>query len=129
MKKVITNLKYFALSYDKVTTIDNQSWVSIFHYDIQDWCHLHILIFLKHVIEGRNSNNLIKIIMGVLKKDEGVCDADVVAKLMSFGFNSVHVFQGMQNGVTHQIQDKFTPHLEGNHYMAHHTNLIVQIFS
>ncbi len=65
--------------------------------------------------------------MGVLKKDGGVYDADVVAKLMSFGFNSVHVFQGMQNGFTHQIQDKFTPHLEGNHYMAHHTNLIVQI--
>ncbi len=67
--------------------------------------------------------------MGVLKKDEGVYDADVATKLMSFGVNSVHVFQGVQNGVTHQIQDKFIPHLEGSHYMAHHTNLIVQSLS
>jgi hypothetical protein len=65
MKKVIANLKYFVLSYDKVTTIDNQSWVSICYYGIQDWCHLHIFISLKHVIEGGSSNNLTKIIMGV----------------------------------------------------------------
>lgn len=48
---------------------------------------------------------------------------------MSFGVISVHVFQGVQNGVTHQIQDKFTPHLEGSHYMANHTNLVVQTLS
>jgi hypothetical protein len=63
--------------------------------------------------------------MGVFFLNEGVYDANVAAKLMSFGVNNVHVFQGVQNGVTHQIQDKFTPRLEGNHYMAHHTNLIV----
>jgi hypothetical protein len=45
---------------------------------------------------------------------------------MSFGVNGVHVFQRVQNGVTHQIQNKFTPHLQGSHYMAHHTNLVVQ---
>jgi hypothetical protein len=47
MKKVVASLKYLALSCDEVTTIDNQSWISI-HYDvIQDWCHLPILIFLR----------------------------------------------------------------------------------
>jgi hypothetical protein len=45
---------------------------------------------------------------------------------MSFGVNDVHIFQGVQNGVTHQIQNKFIPHLEGSHYMAHRTNLVVQ---
>jgi hypothetical protein len=48
---------------------------------------LRVLIFLKHVIEGGSSNNLTKIIMGVLKKDESVYDVDVAAKLMSFGVN------------------------------------------
>ncbi len=32
----------------------------------------------------------------------------------------------MRNGVTHQLQDKYAPHLEGIHCMAHHTNLVVQ---
>jgi hypothetical protein len=47
MEKVIAILKYLALSYDKVTTIDNQSWVSICCYMIQDWCH--IFSFLKNM--------------------------------------------------------------------------------
>lgn len=87
MERSLQNLKYLALSYDKVTTIDNQSWVSICCYVIEDQCHLRVLIFLKHVIEGGSSNNLTKIIMGVLKKDESVYDVDVAAKLMSFGVN------------------------------------------
>ncbi len=47
---------------------------------------------------------------------------------MSFGVDGVNVFQGVRNGLTHQIQDKFAPHLEGIHYMAHCTNLMMQTF-
>jgi hypothetical protein len=52
--------------------------------------------------------------------------ADVARKLMSFGIDGVNVFQGVCNNVTHQIQDRYVPHLEGIHYMAHCTNLDVQ---
>ncbi len=45
--------------------------------------------------------------MGFLRKDGGVFYVDVATKLMSFGVDGVNVFQGMHNGVTCQIQDKF----------------------
>lgn len=81
--------------------IDNQSWISIHYYVVQDQCHLPILIFLEQVIEGGGSDNLTKVIMGVLKKEGGVFDANVARKLMSFGANGVDDFQGVRNGVTH----------------------------
>jgi hypothetical protein len=45
---------------------------------------------------------------------------------MSFVSNGVNVFQVMRHGVICQIQDKFVPHLEGIHYMTHHTILVVE---
>lgn len=38
LKKIIVSFKYLALSCDEVITIDNQSWVSINCYVVQDWC-------------------------------------------------------------------------------------------
>ncbi len=64
--------------------------------------------------------------MDVLKKHVGVSNTNVVAKLLSFGANSVNVFQGVKNGVTRQLQDKYAPHLESIHCMAHCTNLAMQ---
>jgi hypothetical protein len=68
IKEVVVGLKYFSLSCDEVTMIDNQSWISIHYYVVQDWCHLPILIFLEQIIEGGGSNNLIKVIMGIFFK-------------------------------------------------------------
>jgi hypothetical protein len=34
--KEVASLKYLALSSDDITTIDNQSWVSIHYYVVQD---------------------------------------------------------------------------------------------
>jgi len=39
----------------------------------------------------------------------------------------MNVFQGVHNGVTHEMQDYNYSHcLEGIHCMAHHTNLVLQ---
>jgi hypothetical protein len=48
-------------------------------------------------------------------------------KLMSFAIDYVNVFQGVGNGVTCWIQDKFVFHLESIQCTTHHTNLVVQI--
>ncbi len=72
VKEVIASSKYLALSFNEVTTIDNQSWISIHSYVVQDWCHIHVLISLEQVIERGGANNLIKVIMGALKKHCGI---------------------------------------------------------
>jgi len=53
---------------------------------------LSILIFLEQVIEHGGLNNLIKVILGVLKKEGGVFDVDVARKLMSFKADNVNDF-------------------------------------
>ncbi len=68
MKEVVASSKYLTLSCDEVTMIDNQLWVSIHYYMVQDWCCLLILIFLKQVAKGRGSNSPTRIIMGFLER-------------------------------------------------------------
>jgi hypothetical protein len=93
--KEVAGSKYLALSCDEVTTIDNQSWISIHYYVVQDWCHLPILIFSQQVIEGGGLDNLIEIIMGVLKKERGgVFDVNVARNLMPFGLMMLMIFKG-----------------------------------
>jgi hypothetical protein len=47
VKEDITSSKYLALSCDEVTMIDNQSWISIHSYIVQDWCRILVFIFLE----------------------------------------------------------------------------------
>jgi hypothetical protein len=58
VKKTITSSKYLALSCDEVTMIDNQSWISIHSYVVQNWCHILLLISFEHVIKRGRANNL-----------------------------------------------------------------------
>jgi len=92
MWKVVVGLKYLTLSYDEITTINNQSWVSIHYYVVQNWYHLHVLIFLEHVIRGGGFNNLTKVIIDIMKKYVSFSKTNIVMKLMSFNANSVNVF-------------------------------------
>jgi hypothetical protein len=61
--------------------------------------------------------------MNALKEHGGLFYTNVVVKLMSFRANGVNVFQGVNNGVTHIMQSKYSLHSKGIHCMAHYTNL------
>jgi len=59
-----------------------------------------------------------------LKEHGGFFYTNVVVTLMSFGANGVIVFQGVNNGVTHIMQNKSSFPFKGIHCnMAHYTNL------
>jgi hypothetical protein len=49
----------------------------------------------------------------------GLNETYIAKKLICFGANGVVVFHGVKNGVT-------IPFVSSVHYMAHHTNLVVQ---
>jgi hypothetical protein len=127
IKEVITSSNYLTLSCDEVTMVDNQSWKPIHSNNVQDWCRIPIFIYLEHVIERGGAYNLTKVFMGAFKEHGGFFYVDFVAKLISFGVDGVNVFQGVHNGVICQMQDNYSPHLEGIHCMAHRTNMVVQI--
>jgi len=64
--------------------------------------------------------------MGAFEEHDGFSDVDFVVKLISFGVDGVNVFQGVCNGVICQMQDNYSPHLEGIHCMACRINMVVQ---
>jgi hypothetical protein len=58
--------KYVALNYDEVFTLDNQSWLFVHHYVVENWVRILTLISLDWVIQGSWSNNLTKVSMETL---------------------------------------------------------------
>lgn len=70
-----------------------------------------ILIFLEQVIEGGVLDNLTKVIMGVLKKEGGVFDANVARKPMSFRANGIDdlIFRGCRMVLLTKFKISLTP--------------------
>jgi len=96
---------YVAFSCDEVFTMDNQSWLFVQCYLMQNWVRILILISLDPIIEGSGSDNLTKVIMEALMIGGGVATDQIVQKLICFGANGVNVFQSTKNGVTKQIKE------------------------
>jgi len=46
---VMQSSKFLSMSCDEVTTIDNQSWISIPVYYVSEWCRIPLLIGLEQV--------------------------------------------------------------------------------
>jgi hypothetical protein len=66
---VIQTTHYGALNCDEVSTIDNQSWLSIHCYVVENWVRILNLISLDKVVatlQVHGSDNLIKVIMEAL---------------------------------------------------------------
>jgi hypothetical protein len=78
LRKIVVFSKYLPLSFDEVTMNDNQLWVSIHCYVIQHWYCLHVFYFLRHVNYKKVFDNLIKVIMDILKNHASVFNANVV---------------------------------------------------
>jgi hypothetical protein len=57
---------YVAFSCDEVFTMDNQFWLSIHYYVIQNWVRILIFIFLDWVVDILKIDNLTKVIMEAL---------------------------------------------------------------
>jgi hypothetical protein len=54
---------YRVLNCDEVFIVDNQSWLSIHDYVMQNWVKIPIVISLDQVVEGLRNDNLTKVIM------------------------------------------------------------------
>jgi hypothetical protein len=59
----------------EVSTIDNQSWLSIHYYVVENWVRIPILISLDKVVtilQVHGSDNVTKVIMEALMIGEGL---------------------------------------------------------
>ena len=84
-QKSYLRLDFFSVSCDEVTTLDTQSWISIHGYVCENWSRKSMLLSLERVTGGSGSNNLMTIIVEAMKAFGGVKEADLAARLASFG--------------------------------------------
>jgi len=72
IKVVIQVAHYVAPNYDEVSTIDNQSWLSIYYNMVENWVRIPILICLEKVVAHSKSDNLTKVNMEALMINGGL---------------------------------------------------------
>jgi hypothetical protein len=81
------------------------------------------------VVARLGANNLTQVLMQTLMHEGGFTKKLIGKRLMTFGADGVSIFQGTRSSFTKTIVDGWVPCSMGVHYMAHRTNLMVQILS
>jgi hypothetical protein len=101
---------YIALSCDSVFIFDNQSWLYVHSYVVDNWVRIPIFISLDQMLKGSRSNNLTKVIMEVVMIGGGLPQDQIAKKLICFGVDGANVFQGTKISVIRQICDNCALH-------------------
>jgi hypothetical protein len=92
-REVLSAAKYLAITCDVVTTLDNQSWISIHAYCVQDFYRQSILISLERLTEGASVARLAFTIIDAMSNYGGQTKDELRQKFVSFGTDGTAVFQ------------------------------------
>lgn len=111
------------LSIDKVTIIDNASWLSVNVYIMEDWVHVSSLVALKGMIDADIDNILIKIIMAKVQGRRRLDLEFISKKMVCVGANGASTFQGCY---TSQVISNFSPHARAFHCFILLTNITLK---
>lgn len=76
-RRVVTSARYFSLSCDEVTTVDNQSWISIHAYVLVDWERIPLLLSLERLTQGSTLDQITRTIMSTVGRDGGLSTEEV----------------------------------------------------
>jgi hypothetical protein len=93
------------------------------------WCRIDCtfqIFSLECVVAKSSVDNLIQVLMEALMTQGGLTKDMIGKMLMTFGANSVFIFQGVRSRVTKQISYGWAPHSMGEYCMACKTNLMIQ---
>ncbi len=104
-------------------SIDNQSWISIHAYVVEDFKRTLISVNLEWVTKGCIMNNFTNMIWNLVKGFGGLFDHDLVIKVICCGANGAATFQGIKTKVITQLKEKSSPFCIHVHYVTHKTNL------
>lgn len=72
MKIVVQKVKYIIVSYDEVTTIDNQSWCNVHAYTVDGFKWVPLLLNLERACSKSTIDNLAKLIFRSLMEYGGL---------------------------------------------------------
>jgi hypothetical protein len=86
-KKVLAEARFYAIPADEVTTVDNESWLSMHIYIV-----VPILLSLSRLTEDNSASAVKECIMTSLSRHRGLLDNVVAEKLVCFGTDRVSIF-------------------------------------
>ncbi len=104
-KTIVEVAKFISLSYDEVTTFDQQSWVCIDAYVVENWQQIPLLLSSQQVVDGATSNNLKHILVDAMVLFGDLNKDNIAYKLITFGVGGVSVFQGIRIGVIDHLKN------------------------
>jgi len=84
-KATMGAVQYVVLSCDEVFIVDNQSWLFVHCYVVQNWARIIILISLDILFEGSNNDNQTKVIMEALTIGGGCQEIRLLKSSFSLG--------------------------------------------
>jgi len=111
MKVVIQKVKYIIVSYDEVTTIDNQSGCSAHAHIVDGFKRVPLLLNLARLLGGGTIDNLTALILKSLMEYGGLTREHVISKLTCFASDKVAMFASIQTSVVTQLKYKVVHHL------------------
>lgn len=102
--EIVSVAPYFLVSCDKVTTLDDQSWISIHVYMICDWERMSMLLTLEHITEGNGIANISKMIVDAHTNQGGLNPHQIRDRFMAFGADDASILQGKRNNIIDKLQ-------------------------
>ena len=84
LKLIVEFARIIFNSYDKVTTVDNTSWIEIHVYAIEGWERVQHLLHLSHAFDGGIASYLTTIIIDALINEGSLTAYDIIKKVMCF---------------------------------------------
>ena len=104
-KKIIAKACFFSILTIEITTIDHESWLSIYIYVVIRFKRVNILLALQPLVEGDGANALKDAIVTNLTHHGRLLGNHIVEKLVCFGKECMPVFHGSRFGATTQLKE------------------------
>lgn len=124
MRLVVQKVLFISVSFNGVTTINNQTWILKCVYIVKGWKWFPRT--LQQVSQGSNAKNLMQIIIDALLVYNGLFEFDLIAKFVYFDVDGMTTFEGNKIDIKVYLKEKHAPFMFNLHCVAHRTNLVVQ---
>jgi hypothetical protein len=98
--QVLFDANFLSISANKVTSVDNTSWLLLHVYACQSWKRVLILLSLQRMVDGGGTDAVREMITSFLEFHGGLSKRQITEKLVCFGADGMSTFQGSQNGIT-----------------------------
>ena len=101
MQDLISKASYIVVACKKSTDVDNNSWLCLHVYVMENWARKPLLLTLQKLdSNGYTSDLFLGVIIGILSHHGKMEANQIVAKLICFGADGMSSFHHCKNGVS-----------------------------